>query len=209
MRYEASCTDQEIQPWPDWSGQTAVCIATGPSLTPDQIECVRSASVRSIGINDVGLTEQWVDIWYAADFKFWQHYQARAEMSGSLKVCADKKMLSGGIADRFLNTRDKDKALRFEPGYAISGGHSGCQALQLAISLGATKVVLLGYDCKPDGSRTNYFGQKCPALNKGSDYELWRESYRTLAIPDDVEVLNATPGSAIDVYPMVEIERAL
>jgi hypothetical protein len=77
--------------------------------------------------------------------------------------------------------------------------------LQLAISLGASRVILLGYDCKPKGALTNYFGTKCRALHRDSDYKSWPQFYRDLKIPEGVEVLNATPGSAIDAYPFVDI----
>lgn len=204
-------TDSETLPWPDWRGSTAVCIATGPSLTNDQVEAVRTASVRSIGINDIGLTHRWIDIWYAADFPFWKFYEPSAASSDALKVCADPDVLKGGIADRYLSVSDKDreKAKRYEPGFALHGEHSGFQALQLAISLGAERVILLGYDCKPEGQKTNYFGTKSQALYRHSHYETWPLHYDKLVIPAGVEVLNATAGSAIEAYPFVEIERAL
>jgi hypothetical protein len=163
--------------------------------------------VRTIGINDIGLTEKWLDIWYAADWTFWKHYQGHT--SEALKVCAGRKAIERGFADLLLNVRDAGRASQFVPGYAISGGHSGFQALQLAISLGASRVVLLGYDCKPKGKVTNYFGTKCAGLNRPSDYQSWPQFYRDLKLPSGVEVLNATPGSAIDAYPNVSIDSLL
>lgn len=201
--------DSETRLWPDWTGQTAVCIATGPSLTQQQVEIVKRSSVRSIGINDVGLRNQWVDIWYAADYQFWKHYSTTAETSDSLKVCAERDAIKHGLVDLFLNVNDREKALRYTPGYALHGEHSGFQALQLAISIGATKVVLVGYDCKPKGQLTNYFGTKCASLHRHSDYKNWPLHYDRLAIPDGVEVLNATTDSAITAYPKVELESVL
>lgn len=204
-------TDSETLPWPDWRGATSVCIATGPSLTEAQVERVRTSSVRSIGINDVGLKHRWLDIWYAADFQFWKFYEPSAASSDALKVCADADMLTGGIADLYLSVseKDRDRAKRYEPGYALHGEHSGFQSLQLAISLGASRVILLGYDCKPNGQKTNYFGSKCQALYRHSHYETWPLHYEKLAIPDGVEVLNATPDSAIKAFPFVDIADVL
>ena len=203
MRLEASCTDRETLRWPDWSGQTAVCIATGPSLTQQQVDTVRRASVRTIGINDIGIANDWIDIWYAADDQFWRAYSN--VQTDVLRVCAQPQTLVHGLADKLLSVKDAEKARKYIPGYAISGGHSGFQALQLAISLGSTRVYLLGYDCKPKGNLTNYFGTKCKALHRDSDYKSWPQFYRDLNIPEGVEVLNATPGSAIDAYPRVDI----
>lgn len=193
--------------WPDWTGRTAVCIATGPSLTPEHVARVKAASVATIGINDIGLTEPWIDLWYAADRRFWSHY--RPARGTALRICAQPEALADGLVDGLLSVKDRDKALRYVPGYVVSGGHSGCQALQLAISLGAKRVVLLGYDGKARGPKTNYFGQKCAALQQQSHYEAWPDVYRKLAIPSAVEVINATPGSAIDAYPKTDLEAAL
>lgn len=209
MQSEASCTDYETLHWPNWTGATAVCIATGPSLTPEQVETVKHSRVRCIGINDVGLTEDWLDIWYAADWSFWKHYEARATASSALKVCADLAMRTGKIADLFLNTVNDKRAANFEPGFAISGGHSGFQAMYLAISLGARKVVLIGYDCQSAGEKTNYFGRKPKVLHRSSDYMSWPKYYRELQLPEGVEVLNATPGSRIDAFPLVELASAI
>lgn len=199
-----SCTDGATPPWPKWRGQTAVCIATGPSLKAQQVETVRQSGVRTIGINDVGLTHDWIDIWYAADLQFWAHYKPTSK---ALRVCAEKD--GRGLYDRFLDVNNREKALQYIPGYALHGEHSGFQALQLAISLGAKRVVLLGYDCKPKGQVTNYFGTKCAKLQRPSNYGQWPLHYERLAIPGGVEVLNATPGSAITAYPFVDIGAAV
>ena len=209
MQSEAFCTEAATLRWPDWSGDTAVCIATGPSLTREQVEKVKRSSVRSIGINDVGLTEDWLDIWYAADWPFWKHYEARAQASQALKVCADVMSRGSRLVDLFLSTANDERASRFEPGFAVSGNHSGFQALQMAISFGASKVVLLGYDCKARGTSTNYFGRKPNTLHRASNYESWREHYDRLLVPVGVEVLNATPGSAITAFPRVSLDEAL
>lgn len=195
--------------WPSWQGETAVCIATGPSLTPEQVEQVKRASVRTIGINDVGLTEDWIDVWYAADWPFWRFYEARAEASQALKVCADVMSRGSQLVDLFLCTISNARAERYEPGFVLSGGHSGFQALQMAISFGATRVILLGYDCKPRGTSTNYFGRKPKTLDRASNYEAWVTNYDRLAVPAGVEVLNATPGSAITAFPRVSLDDVL
>jgi hypothetical protein len=161
--------------------------------------------VRTIGINDIGIAHRWIDLWYAADHQFWKAY--RDVETDVLKVCAQVETMAHGLADLLLSVspRYADRARNYVPGYAISGGHSGAQALQLAISLGASRVILIGYDCKPKGALTNYFGTKCRALHRDSDYKSWPQFYRDLKIPEGIEVLNATPGSAIDAYPFVDI----
>jgi hypothetical protein len=201
-----SSTAPAIPLWPDWTGETVVCIATGPSLTRAQLDAVKVAPVRSIGINDIGLTEDWIDVWYGADGAFWKHYWPQAAASKALTVCADRN--APGVTQLYLEVvKSKDRWPA--PGFALNGGHSGFQALTLAISLGASRVVLIGYDCKAKGALTNYFGSKSASLHKPSPYDQWPKCYRDLVLPEGVEVLNATSSSAIDAFPMVDLEDEL
>lgn len=191
--------------WPDWTGETVVCIATGPSLTSAQLGTVKRAPVMTIGINDIGLTEDWISLWYAPDWAFWKHYRTQAEASRVLKVCADEEMR--GIADLYLEVKKKDRWPA--PGHALNGGHAGFQALTAAISFGARRVVLLGYDCRAKGALTNYFGSKCASLHKPSPYSDWPKHYDNLKVPPGVEILNATTTTAITAFPLVSLEDAL
>lgn len=213
--HESSTPQKTEKPsWPDWSGKTAVCLATGPSLTREQVDAARSASVKTIAINDLGLTTRdpsahWCDIWYAADWQFWHAYQEQAAQSQALKVTADTNAMPHGVVDLFLDTKNGAKAKEYAKGYAVSGGHSGFQALQVAIFCGATRICLVGYDCKPKGNATNYFGRKPQHLHRDSSYKLWPQCYQDLKLPDGVEVINCTPDSAIKAYPYKEISEVL
>jgi hypothetical protein len=218
---DTSCQSRIEKPsWPDWTGETVVCMATGPSLTSEQVDVVRNAKVRTIAINDLGLSSRnpsasWCDIWYAADQTFWLEpaYEMQARASHALKVCAEdascrtKNLLA--VVDLFLQTNDDAKALQFIQGFAVSGGHGGYQCLQLAMSLGASRVLLIGYDCKPNGEQTNYFGRKPQHLHKASPYKAWVESYQNLVLREGSTVINCTPGSAIKAYPFADIRECL
>lgn len=56
---------------PAWKGRTAVLIAGGPSLTPEQVELVRGARMadllRVVVVNDAYLLAPWADVHYAGD----------------------------------------------------------------------------------------------------------------------------------------------
>ncbi len=216
MTLHESFVPQKIEKpsWPDWTGMTAVCMATGPSLTREQVAAVKSASVKTIAINDLGLSTRdpsasWCHIWYAADWQFWHAYKEQAARSLALKVTADTNAMPHGVVDLFLDTKKVEKAKEYAKGYAISGGHSGFQALQVAIFCGATRVCLVGYDCKPKGKDTNYFGRKPEKLHRASSYNLWPQCYQDLKLPAGVEVINCTPDSAINAYQFKPIAEVL
>lgn len=201
--------------WPDWSGRTAACIATGPSLTAKQIQFIRDADIATIAINDAGLecrlpvAAPWADILYAADIAWWQFY--RPAFRG-LRVCGTSEKGGGtaislGLAD--LTVLCETGAPTYKPGFAAHGGHSGYQALQIAISLGAVRVILIGYDCKPSGNQTNYFGNKPKEIFKESPYAEWVRGFAGLKIPQGVEVINCTPGSAISCFRRAQLVEVL
>jgi hypothetical protein len=185
--------------WPDWSGKRVACIGTGPSLTEQQLRAVALNGAKVIAINDAGLLDRvpfsaggWCDLWYAADLRFWRHYAERVPHSRALRVAAQKEAVRCGLAHLFLDTKSGLSGA----GHARSGGHSGFQAVQIALNAGAALVELHGYDCHAP-TATNYFGDKPRELATSSPYAMWVEAYRTL---DRSRVVNCTPGSAIDAF---------
>lgn len=107
-------------------------------------------------------------------------------------------------------------ALSDDPTALVTGMHSGHQALNLAVLAGAARIVLLGYDMKAGPKvgawhRNNWHNDHKRHTPAGH-YDLYRQSFKK--VPPilqrlGVEVLNATPGSALDVFPKVSIESVL
>lgn len=99
-----------------------------------------------------------------------------------------------------------------DPAALVTGMNGGFQALNLAVLAGAARIVLLGYDMKlGEGGRTNWHKQHRRGTPRGH-YDLFRRAFRPLPKILDrlgVTVLNATPGSALDVFPMVDLESLL
>lgn len=92
------------------------------------------------------------------------------------------------------------------------GLNSGYQALGLAIAAGASRCVLLGYDMHYPGGRTHWHGGHpnihVPEQLYSGEYRKWFNSMAA-ALPEGVEVLNATPGSLVDSFPRVALEEIL
>ena len=99
------------------------------------------------------------------------------------------------------------------PGTAVQQGrNSGNTAVALAIAMGAAKVVLVGFDCRVvDGKEhchDEYTGPRDLGLY---DNEFLRafDGWQAAAEASGVEIVNATPGSAITEFPMVDIRKEL
>ena len=204
---QASCQESEkpkLSPWPDWTNQTAVCVATGASLNAEDIAHIGSKA-RVIAINGAGLVRYLplsiptADILYAADRAWWQHYNPT--FSG-LRVSGEPV---NGIDTIPLKMLERDEPMAREPGTVVSAGHSGFQALGLALTLGAKRVLLLGYDCKAGRAH-----DRPEQFNRQGPYEQWAQAYNRVPKEwPDVEIINCTRDSAITAFPMATIQATL
>lgn len=155
-------------------------IATGQSLTDDQIEqvkklpCVAVSNAYERVPNAVALV--------SADRKWWEHYRPAFEgRKFSLAKVPDVEQLS-----------------------LTMGSNSGLLGMEVAVMLGATSIILLGFDMHG----THYFGPHASPLRNTSDrrFEAFKQQ---IAGFNKVPVFNCTPGSALTCFPMLSIQCAL
>tara|TARA_R100001244_G_scaffold47793_2_gene42607 strand:- start:2216 stop:2557 length:342 start_codon:yes stop_codon:yes gene_type:complete len=106
--------------------------------------------------------------------------------------------------------RGKDKILVGRAGVLGWGGNSGFHALNLAVQFGADRIVLVGYDMRVDRG-THWHGQHPQGMNNPSEKNVvrWRNAVDDAApmlAGLGIEVLNASPISALTAYPKVSFE---
>jgi hypothetical protein len=208
-----------------FSKLTICCIATGPSLTLQQIDAARQKGFVLFGCNNVWNDVPDLSLLYACNEGWWVHYWNTTELP---LYPAEKWTTNKVAAQKFgLNwIAEKDAAgLSTDPRRIHHGHGSGYTMLNLAFLMGASRIVLLGYDCKyaPDysgkdlkvgSSPRHYFGEYPSALlhwpitsvKKGVHVEMVK-LYQTVADQGAVEIVNCTPGSAIDCFPRCDIEE--
>ena len=88
-----------------------------------------------------------------------------------------------------------------------TGGSDGYQAINFAFHFGAKRIVLLGYDMKFGAD-----GQAHWRLEERSTEKGFRPAFVGLATAlrkANVEVINATPGSGLDVFPAAALDTVL
>jgi hypothetical protein len=184
---------------------TVVCIATGPSLTKSDADFCRGKAF-VLAIKDAIRVAPWADALYGCDAKWWEVNGDTLNFSGA-KYTLDPKAhrwatLLGRSGDDGLETIQKD-SLR-------TGLNSGYQAINLAVHLGATRIVLLGYDMQP-GPRGNHFFGEHP-WRRHLPYAMVLPKFDTLIKPLrdlGIEVVNATRRTALKAFPCVSLEEAL
>lgn len=184
---------------PVWRGDTVAVIATGQSLTQDQVD--RAKGLRVIVVNDAFRLAPWADMLYAADARWWQHNPDALAFTGK-KLCAQPHRPEGVFYIQSSGVGGFDP----DPARIRTGGNSGYQAIHVAIHQGATKIILLGFDMHG----THYFGpHKAPLRNTHEvSFRLWRERFSALN-NRGAEIINCTPGSKLRAFPVMTLDQAL
>ncbi|WP_375591594.1 hypothetical protein [Chitiniphilus eburneus] len=90
--------------------------------------------------------------------------------------------------------------------YANSGGG----AVSLAISRGATRIVLLGYDMQHTGGATHWHGDHPGTLGNAGKVATWPAQFERLRRRHpDIEIINASRETALTCFPRQPLASAL
>lgn len=196
-----------------WDGETVAILASGASMTAKVAAVVMTAGVKTIAINRTVELAPSADMLYASDAVFWQRETAKQFKGMKVSIFPD-----GEIGRNFQLPPDDVLMLKntgiegFDPDPSAlrTGNNGGYQALHLAAHAGARRVLLCGYNMK--GS--NWHGRYAlPFRNTPQGkYPLWCQIFNGLAKAlqgRGIEVLNCTPGSALDAFPRCTLQEAL
>jgi hypothetical protein len=190
-------------------GGTVVCLGSGPSLTVADVEYVRDKADAVIAVNDAVRLAPWADVLYACDAKWWFWHEKDEWLTTfrGLRYALDPvaKRYPGVVVLR--NTGDR--GLELDPTGLRAGRNSGYQAINLAVHLGARRVILLGYDMHGGGGG-HWFGSHPDGSRP--PYAICLQRFATLVEPlaaAGVEVINCTPKSALTVFPRAPLREVL
>lgn len=206
-----------------WPGETAVIVAGGPSVDLRQIRLIARAHLaggcRVIAVNDSVYPCWWADWLHACDQKWWLWHRETAVKFPGTRTTTDEAVPEEWA--HLLRRIAPDKRTGFcggfaeEPDAVCTGGNSGYQAIQIAVKAGAMKVVLVGFDMKPRRENgdfaVHWFGDHPDGVR--SDFNATMlPHFPSLVEPlaeRGVEVINATPGSALDCFPRADLAEIL
>lgn len=166
-----------------------------------------------IAINDSYLQCPNADVLYFGDADFWKNYQysIRENYLGR-RIITLGNQIDGVEALRNTGC----EGLEQDPGGLRHGQNSGYAAINLAYHFGVKKIVLLGYDMKLSGDRLHANNRPKSKQTPHGFQRVIKEHFLphfpTLKQPlaeAGVEVLNATPGSVLTVWPHVNLDEVL
>lgn len=165
-------------------------LATGQSLTQDQADAV-NGRCRVVAVSNAYTLAPWSDALASCDASWWKNNPEAQDFAGrKFTTAPDWQGLSG---------------LERLPGVA-SGTNSGLLGLMVAVKLGATRILLLGYDMQG----THFFGpHPAPLRNPtAARFEVFKKQFAGYK-PRGVEIINCTPGSALRTYPTGDLHACL
>ncbi len=182
-----------------WPGETVVCIASGPSLTQADVDWVQGRA-RVIVINTSYKLAPWADVLYACDSRWWR-WNAGAPTFTGMKFALTKD--SGRWPGVTVLAKTGIEGIETKPHALRTGANSGYQAINLAVHLGAARIVLLGYDMQTGYNGKQHWHKDHPN-NQPSPYGTFARYFKSAVAPLEalgVEVVNCTPKSAITCFP--------
>lgn len=193
---------------PIWRGETAVIVAGGPSLTQEDVDACRGRA-RVIVVNDGYRMAPWADLLYACDWGWWRRHEPNLTSFAGLRYALENpshKYLDG--VSVLKNTGIE--GLETDPSALKNGRNSGYQAINLAVHLGVSRIVLLGYDMQRSAKGSHWFGEH--PNHQGPPLGMFIPLFAELAPllrKRGIDVVNCSRETALKCFPRAAISDAL
>lgn len=170
-----------------------VCIGSGPSLT--KADCDLVAGLPTIVVNDCWKMAQ--GILYAGDLSWWDKYHDKIDrVKGECYTRSATAARKYGLK-LFEGTRGKY--------------NSGQKAIELAAHLGASRIILIGFDCSV-AKGIHWHGKHLGGLrNPGpNSVKSWHDEFLQMTLQVKLPpVVNCSRYTELECFPKVALEIAL
>ena len=198
---------------PIFAGHTAIVCAGGPSLRG--FDFSRLAGRKVIAINRAHEFIPGADVLWWSDAMFFRRNRdaVMAHAAPYKATCqvdyAPGDLPPGVIQYRFTGSRGFDE----QPGCLRHGNNGTHAAIHLAAHLGAQKIVVLGLDMRYDKHGRSHFHDGHGVMHAEVTLtRLMLPHFKPLAdalAARGVEVINASPKSALTIWPRCSIDEGL
>jgi hypothetical protein len=184
-----------------WRGERCFILGGGASLTAEIAERVRGHG-KTIVLNSTARIAPWADALFFHDYPWFRDHRPVVDTFAGMVITSSERAVK--YKTWYEKTWARPPIVQAKP---LSSGH---HAVDIAVALGCKSIVLLGYDCRLVDGRSHNHGDYNDG--KGRAYPvflpMWKE-YPARVAAAGVTVLNATPGSAIEVFPTVSLDEVL
>ena len=178
----------------------AICIASGPSLTIEDIEKCRLSGRAVYVVNDVYKVAPWGTVLYAGDGDWWDLHEGIPEFEGARWTTNDAAAKKWGLH----HMPGTNQGLFHTEPPMCYGKNSGFQAINLAYLHGYRDIWLLGYDMGHEpNTPKHFFGEHPQKINRISQYPAWIEHFRKAApimAENGLKVTNMSRKTALECF---------
>lgn len=178
-------------------------LASGPSLTPEQIERVRTAEGEKIAVNSTIFAAPWADVCFAMDHHWWKQYGEQVKPIGCEMWTSSPNSTQFG--PRLVKKNKPDGPLTD----GVAGNNSGTVAAELAYLRGADEIVLLGVDCQLVDGKAHHHADHPSPLKNPVRTEHWAESWGRFLKHNDVRVINCSPVCNVEGFEYMTLGEYL
>ena len=179
-----------------FAGRTVVCMASGPSLTAEDAQACRH--LPRLVCNTTFRIAPDADILFAMDNAWW------AAHLEELKAFTGTRLCGFGSGSQY-----NAEPLMHKKWY-VNTLNSGAALMVIAAHTGASKILLLGYDCKPaqDGRR-HWHGKHPSPLGDAKSMAGWPGKMKhagRVAEGRGAKVINCSRDTALTCFPRGRLE---
>lgn len=177
-------------------GSSWAIIASGPSLTAEDCALIEASGLPTIAVNSSWKIARFASVLYAGDACWWDQYGSEVDIE----------------ADRWTCSRQAAAKHRINHHQASGGYNSGMRAIQFAIERGASRIILIGFDCSLQGG-IHWHGPH--ELTKNPDaarVRKWHGQFKTVAALANLrrcEVINCSRHTELTCFPVRDLESVL
>lgn len=182
-----------------WAGRNVAVLATGPSLTQEDVLAVAQAGFIIVAVNHAWTIAPWCDVIYAGDGRYWRAHHEEID-----KTAPKAKRFS-----KSANAHKKYKAIYTKT--AMKGDYnSGQMAVEYALRQGPKLIVMLGFDVSlEDGYHFHGPHEKTPNPAK-SRMKKWIEQFGRIPEHYDIDhVINCSRKTALTMFKREPLEDVL
>lgn len=195
----------------EWEGQTAILWGGGPSVKPEQVALAKERGWRRLAINDAGLVlDPEADAMCWGDSTWFQWNAKELGLYKGPYRVTWRAMPDGLTSLPFHTLRHPPMppALSFDQ-VSIRCNNSGHGALNLAISFGAKRILLIGFEMKPVGGKAHWHRRHQVSCGPSQYVDHYAPAMAKAAKQLEgtgIEVINCTPDTFLKCFPKGKLE---
>lgn len=213
-----------------YEGEKCFIVATGPSITPEDLDLLKKMGYKSFGVNRIYLafeqTEWRPDFLVVIDDKIMNTYREEIySCDAKIKFLGDQVEIQRNVEDVY---RIHDHIMEYFPNtpkFSENIEHGAYSArtvvytcLQIACYMGFKEIYLLGtdhnYSCNQSDISNHFHKDYYKGGIKPDSYfkdkaELAYKAAKEYAVAHDIKIYNATRGGKLEVFERKSLEEIL